>query len=65
MPSFSQALAIEPVQETAEPTGKKKSISCSVKSLAAQLLDWLTVGLIDARAKGKCGTVAKSGRMWP
>lgn len=44
---------------------KKKSISCSVKSLAAQLLDWLTVGLIDARAKGTCGTVAKGGRMWP
>lgn len=43
--------------------GKKKYPFC-VKSLAAELLDWLTVGLIGARAKGKCGNVAKGGGMW-
>jgi len=57
IPSFSQALPTEPVQETAEPTGKK-NITCSVKSLAAQLLDRLITGLIGARAKGRCGNVA-------
>lgn len=64
IPSFSQALAIEPVQETAEPTGKKDT-TCTVKSLPAQLLDWLTVDLIGARAKGKCGNVAKGEGMYP
>lgn len=35
-----------------------------LKSLAAELLDWLTMGLTGARAKGKCGNVAKGGGMW-
>lgn len=62
-PLLFQARAIEPEQETAEPTGEKKYPFC-VKSLAAELLDWLTVGLKGARAKGKCGNVAKGGGMW-
>lgn len=62
--SFSQAQAIEPEQETAEPTGETKNIPFVLKSLAAELLDWLIVGLIGARAKGRCGNVAKSGGMW-
>ena len=60
VPSFSQALAIEPDQETAEPTGRIK-ISGSVKNLSAQLLEWLTVGLGGAGARSKCGNVTKGG----
>lgn len=40
VPSFSQAQAIEPERETAEPTGEKKNPFC-VRNLAAELLDWL------------------------
>lgn len=32
-------------------------------SLAAELLDWLTLGLIGARAEGKCGNVARGAGM--
>lgn len=61
-PLLSQVL--EPVQGTAEPSGRIK-ISCSVRSLSVQLLAWLTEGLKGARARGKRGNVTKGGGILP
>lgn len=61
-PLLSQVL--EPVQGTAEPSGRIK-ISCSVRSLSVQFLAWLTERLRGARARGKRGNVTKGGGILP